>query len=278
VSPTRRQLLAALLAGAASPGALVAGPAAAIGEATRFTIAELDLGAGTLSRPGAWARLLHEVRATTSVETRDPTSGIPRLQPRDPKLFEHPFVVCVGDGPIAVPDEQSLEQLARYLAYGGFLLFDDATGAAGSAFSASVQRLLGVLFPTRRLAPLPRSHSIYRAFFLLDRPLGRVARFEELEGITVGGVRVEGDRREDTTNSPAVLMRNDLSGALDRDRAGRDVHPVVPGGEMQRREAVKLGINLVMYSLTANYKKDQVHVKELIDRQRLPRSMFGFPP
>lgn len=278
MSPSRRDLLRALVAGAILPGALVGGSARAIGEATRFTIAELDLGPGTISRPGAWLRLLNEVRATTSVETRDPSAGIPRLRPRDPKLFEHPFLVCPGDGAFAIPDEESLEQLARYLAYGGFLLFDDTTGSAGSAFSGAVQRLLGVLFPTRRLSPLPRSHSIYRAFFLLEQPLGRVARFEELEGITVGGVRVEGDRREDTTNSPVVLMRNDLSGALDRDRAGRDVNPVVPGGESQRREAVKLGINLVMYSLTANYKKDQVHVKELIDRQRIPRSMFGFPP
>ena len=33
---------------------------------------------------------------------------------------------------------------------------------------------------------------------------------------------------------------------------------------MTRREALKLGINLVLYSLTANYKKDQAHVRELM--------------
>jgi hypothetical protein len=275
----RRRLLALLASAAVAPRALLGGPAAAIGEASRFTIAELDLGPGTLSRPGAWERLLNEVRATTSVETRDASrAAIPRLAPSDPKLFEHPFVVCPGDGAFAVPGEAGLEQLSRYLAYGGFLLFDDATGAVDSPFDRAVRRLASVLFPTRRIGALPRTHSVYRSFFLLDRPLGRVARFDDLEGITVGGVRVEGDRREDTTNSPMILMRNDLSGALDRSSAGRDVNPVVPGGEAQRREAVKLGINLVMYSLTSNYKKDQVHVKELIDRNRLPRSMFGFPP
>lgn len=275
----RRRLLALLAGAAVAPSALLRAPAAAIGESSRFTIAELDLGAGTLSRPGAWERLLNEVRATTSVETRDVSkSAIPRLGPSDPKLFEHPFVVCPGDGAFAVPTDEGLEQLSRYLAYGGFLLFDDATGAVDSPFDRSVRRLASVLFPTRRMAVLPRAHSVYRSFFLLDRPLGRVARFDDLEGITVGGVRIEGDRREDTTNSPLILMRNDLSGALDRSSAGRDLNPVVPGGEVQRREAVKLGINLVMYSLTANYKKDQVHVKELIDRNRLPRSMFGFPP
>jgi hypothetical protein len=274
----RRDLLAALIGLAAAPSALL-GRASAIGDATRFTIAELDLGPGTVSRPLAWERLLNDVRATTSVETRDVQKApILRLAPNDPRLFASPFVVCPGDGAFRVPDEEGLEQLARYLAYGGFLVFDDITGSTESAFDAATRRLAQVLFPTRPLAPLPRSHSVYRSFFLLDRPVGRVARFDDLEGITVGGVRVEGDRREDTTNSPLVLVRNDLSGALERSRAGADVHPVVPGGEAQRREAVKLGINLVMYSLTSNYKKDQVHVKELIERERLPRSPFGFPP
>ena len=40
-------------------------------------------------------------------------------------------------------------------------------------------------------------------------------------------------------------------------------------GEDQRREAVKLGINLVLYSLTSNYKHDQAHVAELMREGRL---------
>lgn len=274
----RRRLLLALAAGALAPGALLGGRAAAFGEASKFTIAELDLGGGCIARPEAWSRLLAEVRATTSVETRDvERSGLPRLGPLDLELFEHPFLACAGTDSFPVPDESALEQLSRFLAYGGFILFDDATGSATSGFERSVRQLASVLFPTRGLSPIPKSHSIYRAFFLLDKPVGRVARFDDLEGVTVGGVRVEGERREDTTNTPFVLMRNDLSGALARNRAGRNQNPVVPGGEHQRRESVKLGINLVMYCLTANYKKDQVHVKELIERNRISPSGFGFP-
>ena len=140
---------------AVAPSALL-GRAAAIGDATRFSIAELDLGPGTVSRPLAWERLLNDVRATTSVETRDVQKApILRLPPNDPRLFESPFVVCPGDGAFRVPDEEGLEQLARYLAYGGFLVFDDITGATGSAFDAATRRLAQVLFPTRPLAPLP---------------------------------------------------------------------------------------------------------------------------
>ena len=78
-----------------------------------------------------------------------------------------------------------------------------------------------------------------------------------LEGVTVGPV------------TPIVFCPNDLSGALDRGADGRDRYPVSPGGEWQRREALKLGINLVMYSLTSNYKQDQAHVLELIREGRL---------
>jgi hypothetical protein len=271
----RRALVSALAASAVMP--ILSPPVAfAFGETSRFTIAELHLGNGTTSRRRAWARLLAEVRDTTSVETRPVVAdSIPVLRPEDRAIFEHPFLVCSGSEAFPLPSDEGLEQLSRYLAYGGFLLFDDTSGSTSSGFDTSVRRLARVLYPTRQMAPLPKAHSIYRAFFLIDRPLGRVARFDDLEGITVGGVRIEGDRRVDTTQSPFVLMRNDLSGALDRNELGRNAHPVVPGGETQRREAVKLGINLVMYSLTSNYKKDQVHVKELIERQRLPSSMFG---
>ena len=69
--------------------------------------------------------------------------------------------------------------------------------------------------------------------------------------------------------SPLIYCRNDLSGALDRGPDGRSVHACVPGGERQRGEAVKVGINLVMYSLTANYKRDQAHVRALMLEGRL---------
>ena len=69
--------------------------------------------------------------------------------------------------------------------------------------------------------------------------------------------------------APLVYCRNDLSGALDRGDDGRPRHACIPGGSAQRHEAVKLGINLVLYSLTANYKKDQAHVKELMRMRRI---------
>jgi hypothetical protein len=165
--------------------------------------------------------------------------------------------VLVGDDALPELDEASIQQLARYLQYGGFLFIDDCSGVSDSAFDASVRRLCARLFPTRPLAPLPSDHSLYRAFFLVERPLGRVEVSPWLEGVSVGEV------------TPLIYCRNDLSGALARGADGRDAFPVVPGGAMQRREAIKLGINLVLYALTSNYKHDMTHVRQLLEDGRI---------
>jgi hypothetical protein len=248
MNPTRRQMLAALSA-LAMPGV-----AAGFGKTNQVGIAELDLGAGTLSRPNAWKRLIYEVIQTTSV-TCDPRET--RVKADDPELFQNPFLVLLGDGGFEMPSDNGLEQLSRYLSYGGFLVIDDTTGAESSPFDRSARELVRRIFPTRPMGPIPSDHSIYRSFFLLKKPLGRVDRFRYLEGITVGNL------------CPLIYMRNDLSGALDRGDDGRERHACVPGGATQRRESIKLGINLVMYSLTANYKKDQAHVRELMRQNRL---------
>ena len=110
--PNRRQILVGL-------GAMATLPTRALGfgQSSKVDIAELDLGGGTRSRPDAWTRLLSEVRLTTSVETREVLAqGIVRVKPDDPALFDHPFVVCLGDGPFELPSSAGLEQLERPVA------------------------------------------------------------------------------------------------------------------------------------------------------------------
>ncbi len=228
--------------------------AAALGPSSQLDVAEIVLPSGTTSRPRAWERLLFEVINSTSV-TANPSAV--QVAPEDPLLFRHPFSVLLGAGQLPALSDVAIEQLVRYLSYGGFIVIDDTTGSLGGPFARSVRQLCRRLFPTRPLAPLPADHSIYRAFFLIDRPMGRLDLAPELEGVTIGPV------------TPLVFCPNDLSGALDRQADGRDRFPVVPGGDDQRREAVKLAVNLVMYSLTSNYKHDQAHVAELMRDGRI---------
>ena len=189
----RRTLLTALGVWAVCP------QARAFGEKTRVNILELDFGQGTESRPRAWKQLLYEAQQTTSV---DCGVRVERASPDDPRLFDFPFATVVVTGGFERPAEKGLEQLSQYLSYGGFLLIDDASGGDAAARS-SITDLVARLFPTRPLSALPREHSIHRSFFLVDRPLGRTDRAAWLEGVMLGNL------------TPVVVMRDDLSGALD---------------------------------------------------------------
>jgi hypothetical protein len=228
--------------------------ARAVGPASEVDLAEIHLASGTVSRPDAWTRLLFELLQSTSVEAEP---RVVPLAPDDPALFRHPFAVLAGDGPLPPLSEAAVQQLVRYLSYGGFLFIDDVTGGQESEFDTSVRVMVRRLFPTRPLTILPADHSVYRSFFLLHEPVGRVATHRVLEGVAQGSM------------NPLLYGRDDLSGALDRRPDGAERFPCSPGGELQRREAVKLGINLLMYGLTSNYKQDQAHVEELIREGRL---------
>ncbi|MBA3052937.1 MAG: DUF4159 domain-containing protein, partial [Candidatus Omnitrophica bacterium] len=63
-----------------------------------------------------------------------------------------------------------------------------------------------------------------------------------------------------------VYSRNDIFGAWARDESGRFIYSCYPGGEAQRLEAVKITVNIVMYSLTGTYKKDIIH-RDFIERK-----------
>lgn len=247
----------AVLHGLAGLGALAAWPrgARAFGASSRLDIAELMLAQGTVSRPSAWSYLLSELQRTTSVVC-EPRSV--EVSPETAELFEHPFAVLLVDGALPEPSDAMIEKLRAFLAYGGFLFIDDTTGGQDRAADRSVRGLIARLFPNRPLATLPAEHSLHRAFFLMrDGTPGRLAQPRWMEGVTVG------------TLTPVVYGQTDLSGALLRSVTGQPALPCTPGGERQRTEALKVGVNLVLYALTANYKNDQVHIRELMLRRRL---------
>jgi len=68
-----------------------------------------------------------------------------------------------------------------------------------------------------------------------------------------------------------VYTQNDLGGAWARDGFGRWEHEVVPGGDDQREEAFRLGVNLVMYALCLDYKTEQAHIDYILRTRRFAR-------
>ena len=80
------------------------------------------------------------------------------------------------------------------------------------------------------------------------------------------GFFLEGVWQGDIT--PVLYSSNDLLGALWRSSGGGYGLEVVPGRERQRAQALRLAINVVLFALTGNYKRDAVHVRTLLKRMR----------
>lgn len=159
------------------------------------------------------------------------------------------------------PDEEVIAKLNRYMENGGTILFDTRdqqyASGPGGAPSQALQRLTrGMHLPA--LEPIPPDHVLTKAFYLMQEFPGRW---------TGGKVWVErGDARTNDGVSRVITGGHDWAAAWAMDNAGRPMFPVVPGGERQREMAYRFGVNLVMYTLTGNYKSDQVHVPAILER------------
>ncbi|HTO97208.1 MAG TPA: DUF4159 domain-containing protein [Myxococcales bacterium] len=245
--PTRRTLLGLGLA-------LAARRAFAFGDAARLTFAQVRHAGRWDPRPDGLSRLAWEIAKRTSIETSPLVKSIGLA---DPDLFRYPFTVLSSDQSFPAPAENEVAELRRYLSYGGFLLVDDASATRGGAFEQSARGLISRIVPGAQLVRIPRDHVLYKSFYLLDGPAGRLAATPDLLGLELGG-RV------------AVLYSgNDLVGALARDSLGTWEFEVTPGGELQREKSVRLGVNIAMYALCLDYKEDQVHIPFIMKRRRI---------
>ena len=67
-----------------------------------------------------------------------------------------------------------------------------------------------------------------------------------------------------------VLMYsvNDQAGAWSRNKLGDWNYDVIAGGYRQRQLSIRLGINIILYALTLDYKKDMVHLPIILERLR----------
>ncbi|MBU1899376.1 DUF4159 domain-containing protein [Myxococcota bacterium] len=221
-------------------------------EAISVGFALLKHGQGFDQRPTAIPQLMWEVSKRTSIDAHEQPMLI---EISDPRLSHAPLLLWIGLGPCAPFSEAERARLSRHLRAGGLLFISDASPPGDDRFDAAARRAAQQLFPAHPLAPISPDHTLYRSFFLLDQPAGRIRRAAALEGVSFD------DR------SPILYERNDLFGAFGRDHLGAWLWPV-EGGQRQRELAFRLGINLVMYATCLNYKRDQVHTTAILRRRR----------
>ena len=156
---------------------------------------------------------------------------------------------------------------------GGTVLFDtrDALtarpGGPPTPEGAYLRQMLATL-EVPELEPVPADHVLTKAFYLLDSFPGRYGSgqtwVEALPPAAEGGERRPA--RAGDGVSPIIITGNDLAAAWAIGRRGEPLYPIVGGDQRQREMAFRGGINVVIYTLTGNYKADQVHVPALLER------------
>ncbi len=210
--------------------------------------------------PGRWSWEL--VRRTSA-----PARLVPgEVAADDPKLLAEPFLVWPGETDIAPLSTQEVEGLRRFIELGGLLVVDDSapeTGVFGRAARREVLRALPesplVKLIAHADADIAEEHVIYKSYYLLDRPFGRVQGPPYVEAIVRG------------RDAQVLFLEQDLLGALARSPEGTWRFPCEPDGAEQREYAVRFAVNLAMYVLCSDYKDDQVHARELMQRRgRVP--------
>jgi len=223
--------------------------------AFQFVFAQIKYRGGDWNpHPLAVTPLMEELMLRTSVEAATARHEV-TLGDRD--LFSYPFLYITGKYEFEPFTQEEIETLRRFLSYGGFLLADDALGQAGYGFDKALRRELKRVFPDNDFQRMPSSHAALRSYYLVRRIGGVRVASPNLDAIAIG------------TSTPVIYCQNDLSGAWERDQLGKWTSACTPGGEEQRREAFHLGINVILYAMTENYKDDLIHVPFI--RRRLTK-------
>jgi hypothetical protein len=220
-----------------------------------FVFAQLKYRGGDWNpHPLAITPLMEELVQRTSVDAATVRHEVTLT---DQDLFNFPFLYVTGKYEFEPFTAEEIETLRLFLSYGGFLLADDALGQQGYGFDKSLRREMQRVFPGNDFKRLPTSHAALRSYYLLRRIGGVRIANPNLEAISLGN------------STPIIYCQNNLGGAWERDQLGKWTSSCTPGGEEQRRDAFHLGINLILYAMTENYKEDLIHVPFI--RKRLTR-------
>jgi hypothetical protein len=173
------------------------------------------------------------------------------------------------------PSPAVLSRIDAYMKQGGTILFDtrDALAITNprsgevTPATATLRDILSSL-DLPELDTVPRDHVLTKSFYLLRDFPGRFTS----GSLWVEALPVNADDEADRPAragdgvSPVLITSNDLAGAWAVTPDGQPMLPLTPGEPRQREFAYRVGVNIVMYVLTGNYKADQVHVPALLER------------
>jgi hypothetical protein len=198
-----------------------------------------------------------------SMELISRTSAPARVVPREvaldrPELCSEPFALWAGDSDVGSLSAAERRGLSKFIRLGGVLVVDDSNPAQG-VFGRSVRRELLRVLPESPPVRLDASHVVYKTFYIVDRPVGRVLGPPTIDAIVRG------------KNAQVLFLAHDLLGALARSEEGSYTLETEPQSYDQRQHAIRFAVNIAMYVLCSDYKDDQVHAPFLMRRRAQTR-------
>lgn len=215
-----------------------------------------------ISRAGL-AGLSRQLLRRTSVEAKDPLA----IDIEEDELVFYPLIYWPVTADFPPLSDAAILKIDNYFKGGGTILFDtrnqNSLSSIGGDLSGSPEnirlRRLMARLDIPRVEPVPVDHVLTRSFYLMQSFPGRYAGGELWVEDTAGNQGNDGV-------ASILIGSNDWAAAWAVDANGNPMAATIPGTARQREMAYRFGINLVMYTLTGNYKADQVHVPAILER------------
>ena len=191
--------------------------------------------------PAAEQNLSRRIKSVTAVEVGDPVV----LELEDERLWQYPWIYMVEPSNLQLRDTE-VPILREFLMRGGTLTLDDFHGPY--EWDLTVRQLRRV-FPEREIVELQPPHPIFTCFY-------RIEKYPQIPGLgsffsgrtwEKGGFQPHLRAILDDTGRPMVLINwnTDIGDGWEWSNAED-----LPGYVRHTREAYRIGINEIVYSLT----------------------------
>ncbi|GJE57655.1 DUF4159 domain-containing protein [Methylobacterium thuringiense] len=263
------------LSPSASPARAEGGPSVRAGNTESALITRLayvttgDEAVDTASRSGL-SGLTQVLAARTALEPGEPAA----IDPAKDELAFYPLIYWPIVAGRPQPSEAAIRKIDAFMRNGGTVIFDtrDAQvarpGGPPTPEGLYLRKMLATL-EVPELEPIPSDHVLTKAFYLVDTFPGRYTTgqtwVEALPPAPTDGAERRPARAGDGV-TPIIITGNDLAAAWAFSKDGAPLYPMSGGDQRQREMAFRGGVNIVIYTLTGNYKADQVHVPALLER------------
>ena len=217
----------------------------------------------------AMKTLVKELTTRTTIEpegARGVTLG------QDPLVF-YPFLYFPVERDAPDLTDEASAALNAYMASGGTIVFDTRDQGDRALLGTSTHPGLSAVtknLDVPQIGPVPEDHVLTKSFYLLQSFPGRWSN---------GTVWVDKDRNGTARDgvSSVIIGANDWAAGWAADEDGEFIISLENDMARQREFALRFGVNVAMYTLSGNYKADQVHAAALVERigqaKRIPTDL-----